>query len=110
MICLFIRMFIFVLCHTLHLFGFHATMQNIIIPKELREIAFPPLDGLICTIQVLTKSQSSNVVDLVDAILWISPRFKNLFCYSYNWSCILKVSYCSLLLFYFTRSPSWSSY
>ncbi|KAK1422479.1 hypothetical protein QVD17_25622 [Tagetes erecta] len=53
------------------------SVKNIIIPKELRETLVPPLDELEC-IKVTSSSSSTNVVDLADSMLWVSPRLKKL--------------------------------
>ncbi|KAJ0755498.1 putative F-box domain, leucine-rich repeat domain superfamily, F-box-like domain superfamily [Helianthus annuus] len=69
---------------------FHATMQNIIVPIKFRETLVPPFGGNL-DIVVKTSSGSSNVVDLSDAMLWISPRLSSFYVESINWAFVLQL-------------------
>ncbi|KAF5758231.1 putative F-box domain, leucine-rich repeat domain superfamily, F-box-like domain superfamily [Helianthus annuus] len=66
--------------------------QNVIIPKYLRETLMPPLDE-ISWIVVRTTSRFTDIVNLADSMLWVSPRVNNLFCSSNFWEFILKLSH-----------------
>ncbi|KAJ0709550.1 putative F-box domain, leucine-rich repeat domain superfamily, F-box-like domain superfamily [Helianthus annuus] len=64
--------------------------NNIIVPKKFRETLVPPFGGNL-DITVKTSSRSSNVVDLSDAMLWISPRLSSLYVESINWAFVLQL-------------------
>ncbi|XP_021980818.1 putative F-box/LRR-repeat protein At3g28410 [Helianthus annuus] len=64
--------------------------KNIIVPKKFRETLVPPFGGNL-DITVKTSSRSSNVVDLSDAMLWISPRLSSFYLESINWAFVLQL-------------------
>ncbi|KAM0032082.1 putative F-box domain, leucine-rich repeat domain superfamily, F-box-like domain superfamily [Helianthus debilis subsp. tardiflorus] len=70
--------------------------KNIIVPKGVRETLVPPFDGNL-DIDVKTSSRSSNVVDLSDSMLWISPRVRRLYFKSFNWEFVMQLDHQDLL-------------